>query len=614
MSGKERIMRIAAAALAVLLCAGYFFLPAQHMSGSLSNSGRTKAEVTGGETLSWDWTPRTEDAAALEIRMSGLKKAVGMRLFAELRDGERTAASAERTVTEESLKTEEIRLEGRFEYGKTYTLLFRAEGEGTLKLRGEENGDSGEFYPLLYEVSRKTVHNPTLLYFALGLAVTAAVPVFREKSRAGRRRRRAESFRERESFPAAALPWAALAICAAVSAFILAMKPEFLTPGSWETWNEDAHWNAIKMISAGNSEGIWGTAAFLKTWHAGYIPQLIGYNLARIFTANERILYLTAGGCSAAAYSLLCAAAVKHAPRFKAVFLAAGTMPAFLFQAGCMVYDPTAAGCILLGLAMTLESMERQDRMKPERGIALIAMMAFGTAALPDCSLILLSLTLIPKDRFGGAGKAWLFRGTALFMMLWCLAGVLMPGTYEDLRTGDDWLADGRIAAQMEALSTEPANWWKPLEYVWNRQGRLALNGISQWGIKATDGTLNHIWMWILLLAAPLCTAGEDMGRESLMTPGRRITLGAIAWGSQILTAWAVYLVMSDPGGAVNGMQPRLFMPLWIALALAATRSHGLRKKTGRIGEWLAVPVALACLGLNIWYAIARMTEYGIFG
>ena len=106
--------------------------------------------------------------------------------------------------------------------------------------------------------------------------------------------------------------------------------------------------------------------------------------------------------------------------------------------------------------------------------------------------------------------------------------------------------------------------------------------------------------MWFLLIPVSLCSTGEDLKKDSLLSPGRRILLGAAAVGAELLLAWANYLAVSTPGGSISGMQGRFFMPGWILLCLALMRSHGLRRRMGRFGEWLILPVYLACFGINL--------------
>jgi len=605
---KEIIARITAAAFAVLLALGYFLLPSENVGRETNNSGRKKLELTIGETYSWEWTPETERADAIEFRLSGMKKAQGVTVYAEVRDGAgNLIASAVQPVAELGEDGDSIRLEVAFDGKTQYILSLRAEGEGALKVKGEENPDTGEFFPMLNVMTRATVYNPVLLYFAAGALLAALTPVTGTGKRAA-------LLRERKGFSLeTALPWAVFILLLGLGTFINIMKPSFSFQDVWSGHDEEIHLMKIRNMDPGYVGGLRLLLASMITWTPGYVPLAVGRNLALLFRAGDAVAYHVAAGFSTLVYAGMSALAVKHTPRYKATFAAVSMLPATLFLMTSMTYDTVVTGSLLLGIALALESADGEEPVSGLRAILMVSLLAFGTVAKPAYSLGLLSLMMIPKERFGGKGKAWAFRIFVLLMLVWCMAAMLMPGAYDEVISGDERFADTDATRQMEYLLAHPIEGGlKPVLLVWHWQDYLTVPGISLWGYLGNNDTVNIIYLLLMLALAPLCTAGESWEKKSPLTPGRRILLLGIAEGAMILLAFAQYIASSPVGGDVVGMQPRYFTPVWIAAVLALMWPQGIRKAMGKAGYWLTAVLLLGCAGVDIAYTLIRLTAVGL--
>ena len=600
--------RIVAAALAVLLAAAYFLLPAVSLESYMSNSGRKKQLLAEGEEYSWQWTPELEGCSRADLRLSGMKRARGVTVHAELTDSSgNRAASASVAVADLGEDGDTVRLEGKFEQGTAYTLRVRAEGEGELKLKGEVDPETEAFIPLVNETGSHETRNAALLYFAAGLLLMAGTPVFGGKDRKPELRRPDESRLSR------ALPWATFFLLASLGMFITLIKPMFMTGADWNSWDEEVHWGHVLTMGSRNPGGLRGMVNGLITFHPGYLPLILGYNIGSIFTRWEGELYHFAVGTGALCYAGLCALAVKHAPRYKASFLAAATMPTFLFLATSASYDPVAAGCILLGLAMLLEILEREERIAPLQGITLLSVLAFGTVAKPLYSPILLTLELIPNRRFASRRMAWIFRFFVILVLIWCVLAALVPGPYDNVWEGDARFEDVSTPDQFRYMMAHPIEGGlKPLISVLENPRVMFVEGIAHWGFVGNNGTLNQLWLFLMLILAPLCTVGEPRDGESLLKPWLRVFLMAIAIGTDALFAYALYLTSSPVGGELGGMQGRYFMPVWIAAELALMWPRGIRRRMGRVGEGLIIPIWFFCFGANLWNAVNHMIATGL--
>ncbi len=601
----EKIARGAAAVLAVLLVLGYFLLPSDSVDSYVTNGGRDKMTLEAGEEYSWTWTPQEEGTRSVDLRFSGVKKAEDRRILVEIAGENGTAASGEAAAAE--LDNDRIVLKGDFSPSTVYTLRIRTEGGGSLKLRGEEDSETG-FSPQLTEESAQSIYNPVLLFFAAGMLLLAATPVMAAKEAAASKPAGERKWTEW------ILPLATFLLVAGIGLFIAVNKPMFEPGTEWGSWDEEIHWGHVTELDVTGVNGLRSAAVRLTVLHPGYAPLVLGYHLGRIFTRTEMDLYHAAVGFSALVYALLCAMAVKHAPRYKATFLAAGTMPIILFLMTSATYDTVIIGCMLLGAALTLEILDQPGKMRPLQAITVTAVMAFGTLAKPLYSPVLMLLLLIPNRSFSGKRAAWIFRAFVLIMFIWCVVSVLMPGAYETTWTGDERFEDVSTPGQLAAILADPFGvGLTPLRTLWSDQVYYLRSGITQWAYLGNQGLLNKLWLWLLLIVCPLCTAGEKRRGTGLLTPWRRIFLGGIALGAEVLFAYALYLTSSPVGGTeLMGMQPRYFIPVWSLMALALMWPEAIRKRMGKIGEWLTAPVFLFCLGANLWNAIYYLSETGM--
>lgn len=607
---KERIARGIAAGCALLLVIAYFLCPAAMEENTINNSGRKKLELTPGEELQWNWTPEKEGTDAVTLFLSGTKKAQEMTIQAEITGPDGAAAAAEtQAVADLGGGGDHLRLAGEFRKGTAYTLKVRAEGEGSLKLKGEEDPETEAFYPMISENAVWYKKNNILLYFALGALLAAATPVFGAPGR----KRAAPAGKGVSGLLERALPWATFGLIAGVGIFITAMKPMFVTGEAWNSWDEEVHWAAIQSMSLFQPGGIRALAAELTSANPGYVPLAIGYNLGRIFTADESSLYHAAIACSTLCYAAMCALAVWRAPRYKATFLVAATLPTLLFLMTSASYDTVTTGSMLLGTALVLEIMDQKEKISSMQAITAVCLLAFGTVAKELYSPILFFALLIPNDKFRSKREAWGFRALVLAFFVWCAGAILVPGIDTSVWTGDARFPDASTPDQLRYMLANPIEGGlKPIRTLLENLSLWVKDGISHWAYLGNNYRLNSVYLWLLLVVAPLCTLGENGKGKSLMTPVRRIFLAVIAAGCECLFAYALYLMSSPVGGDLAGMQARYFMPVWGLMALALMWPQRIRQRMGKMGDWMTAAAWAICLAGNLQNAMMHMTATGL--
>ena len=592
--------RIAALALALLMAAAYLVFTTEEQPISIRFVGRDKAEIPTGEALTWSWEPESDHVSELSLTLSGKKKAAGMTVTAALTGPDGAEAASVRQPIDELGDSDSLTLTGSFSPGTVYTLSLRAEGEGTIKVKGEED-ESGAFMPTLQETGFLRKRNAALLFFACGLLLLALTPVFPARGVS-------RPVREKAPFSVMdLLPWAAFLLILGIGVTVSLRKPTFEELSLWRGWDEEIHRDIVRAMTPHGAGSLQNWSVSLLSWAPGYLPLALGESLAGLFTQDPQVLYRAAVLMSSLVYALMAGLAVRRAPRYKLAFLAAATIPATMFQMPALTYDTVVTSSILLGLALVLESADRQAPVTPLRALTMTALLAFGTVAKPAYSVALLALLMIPADRLGGRKKAWLFRGFVLLFTVWCMVSVALPGAYDNVRAGDERYAGTSASGQIASMLASPGDLLLyPIREFWADQNYLMNMGLSQWAFLGNSGGLIELYLVLMLMIAPLCAFEKPGQPDRLLTPGRRIGFAAVAFGAELILAYTQYIVSNPVGSrSLEGMQPRYFIPVWISLLLAVMAPWAVRKRIdARAGAVLAWAAFALCAWANISFAL----------
>ena len=242
----------------------------------------------------------------------------------------------------------------------------------------------------------------------------------------------------------------------------------------------------------------------------------------------------------------------------------------------------------------------------------LLALMSMGTVTKPAYSLILLSLLLIPAEKFGSGREKWGFRILIILMMVWCFTAMAMPGAYEDVLSGDMRFSDTDAGAQIQGMLADPmGSGLKPIRYFWEQLRFLTSDWLDFWAyVEYGLPDLGNMYLILLLVAAPFCCCGENWDEKSALTPECRISWGLIAFLSELLLIYAQYIASSPVGGNITGMQPRYFTPLWAPALLALMWPHGIRKRARAAGDVMTIAVFFCCAWANVENALIHLANY----
>ncbi len=594
---RDRILRGGLLLLAALLVASYFRMPIrQEENGSNNSNGRRKQELSAGESLSWSWAPTSERIRSLVLWLSGMGDAQGLTLEMKITD-QAGAVVATLTQPVSRLEGDKITLSGDLAGGRRYTVTLSAAGEGTVKVRGMEEQEG--FYPWMRWDGFRLNYNPSLLYLAGGLLLLALTPLSNGRVREKRIRGQRGGWLAAMTF----------GMIAAVGLVIVFGKPLYAEDTPFILWDEEIHRvGAMKctLVEMGRLDKV---MSGVSSWTPGYLPLILGADLAGIFTRDPNAIYRTAAAMNVLCYAALSALAVYRAPRYRAVFAVAAMLPTCVYLATGFSYDATVIGAVLLATALCLEIWCGEDQVTARQMIILLGLCAFGTVSKPAYSLVLLLALLLPARRLGSRGQAWLYRGMVLLLLVWCMGAMALPGVYDNVRSGDQRYAGTDMAAQVQGLLSNPLDIVRvPATYVLKYPRHVFFTGIAHWAYLGNHDTLNLIFPLLLLIAAPLAVCGEKPEGTPVPGPGRRLALAGCGLMVLFVLILAQYLASSPVGGPVTGYQSRYVLPVWILLALALSAPEALRRCMRRVGPWLAALTVSACFGLNLWYALSYLT------
>ena len=363
-------------------------------------------------------------------------------------------------------------------------------------------------------------------------------------------------------------------------------------------WDENTHRTAV--LDAINSSGkpLEEWLQDLSNWDFGYLPGILGALLGQLLSLDTIVMCMLG---QAAGYALLCAAAVKHAPRYKLTFFLLGMLPLNLFQACNVTYDAIVTGAVLLGVALWLETLETPGAASPGRLLLLTVTLTLGTLAKPAYSLVLPLLWMLPRERFGGRGAQWAFRAYVGLLTLWCMVCLMLPGPYEAVQGGDERFTGASAAGQIGSILANPLHVLEVLaDYSATALPAAVWEGLAVWGDLNADYRLSRVFCLALLLLCPLAAEGEAPGAP--LTFRRRWKLALLAYLPMAGLMLAQYVVSTEVGAdSIAGMQGRYVMPVLILFFLAVMLPKGLRLRRALPSRLVAGTVAVAAAAYMFW-------------
>lgn len=342
----------------------------------------------------------------------------------------------------------------------------------------------------------------------------------------------------------------------------------------------------------------------------GYLTQALGMALARWLGLPIHVQLIFARVANMLTYVLLCFLAVKVLRRFKMVMACAALLPAAIYQACSLTYDPTGTALCYLGIALAVDAMmDRRTPLSWARALGMLLCFVVGSLTkIVYIPLILLAL-LLPRSKFSSnAARIW-FKTMVLVL---CAAVVL--AMMANVAGGGVALQDSRSAeadsnAQMTFLLSHPLTYLGYFfSYLWEHFDVyfLEVNRVSWAYIGSVSGT----WSWIslgLMLFVAFTDNPDGCGQR--LNWRLRLAMLIIAGLAVGMTFTTMYVAFSAVGAKdFGGVQARYFIPV-MPLLLMLLNPEGVRNRMNKTG-WTCL---FGLTNLAILFSASWQMVYGQF-
>ncbi|RGJ66387.1 DUF2142 domain-containing protein [Dorea formicigenerans] len=357
----------------------------------------------------------------------------------------------------------------------------------------------------------------------------------------------------------------------------------------------------------GKTENVIAKKTLLRTplsmKNIGYIPQVIGISVARVFHMNsEQLLYM--GRLFALIwYCFIMYWAIKLIPEWKMILWIIGLCPMTLQQVVSYNYDSVLLGITFFLVAYTLFLKFDKDKIT-KRDIIIIGISVFGIASIKFVYLPLVGIALlIPKEKFDGMKKKCLI--SALICVIG-VGGILIT----NLATMTHIVTTGADSGTT-AIGNE-LTYFSMASFI--HQPKEVIKVFYRTFEFSTSGYIES------MLAAPL--GWIDLGMPSLVILGLVVLL-MLCWQKKNVNVkfnwkekiWLIFIgimiiflvmlsLMIDctyvGSRTILGIQGRYFLPI-LSVLLIATQTNKLTLQTNQIEKYEPI-ILIAIQAYAIWY------------
>lgn len=298
-----------------------------------------------------------------------------------------------------------------------------------------------------------------------------------------------------------------------------------------------------------------------------YIPQAIGFNIAKIFGSNIAIVIL-GRFFNLLAYALMVRYALKKTPLFKIPLSIVAIMPMSLFIAASFNPDATTYGLSLIAISFLLYIYNKKDVNKIDMSIYAILCLVLALVKLPYC-ILGGALIFIPKNRFRN-NREYYFS----FLFVSIVASIsLIIGLKALLGSGggtseySSFFVENNISSdrQLSYIISNPiifgVNFIKAmLDNLRMYLDQLNTYGWLSYGANSAVKTIYPILIGGIIMLYPT---------KEVLSKKLKWGLALISLGIYATTCFIMYVSWTPVGGAgIDGVQGRYFVPVIAILML----------------------------------------------
>ena len=303
----------------------------------------------------------------------------------------------------------------------------------------------------------------------------------------------------------------------------------------------------------------------VRTTPLAYMPQALGFTLARILGLNSIALLYLGRFFNLLLFAAVGALTIKRLPFGKNVFFGVSILPMSLHLAASLSYDVVILAFTGYFTAVCLDLAYKAETVKVGDVIALAVVMA----VMGPCKMVYGAIAgfclLVPVRKFGNFGKWMLSAAAVLGSFLAAMAVVNLRTVAMYTQESDSYVAWAEEAGYSFAeLIRQPV---RVLQLFYNTvswQGESLYSGILGESLGNRDPVLNTPYVIILVLTACLVLlALKKPGEEIFMKIKDRLWIwficlvifGALMFS--MLLAWT-----PKSSNMVQGVQGRYMLPL----------------------------------------------------
>lgn len=321
----------------------------------------------------------------------------------------------------------------------------------------------------------------------------------------------------------------------------------------------------------------------VRTTPLAYVPQALGFTLARILGLNSIALLYLGRFFNLLLFAAVGALTIKRLPFGKNVFFGVSILPMSLHLAASLSYDVVILAFTGYFTAVCLDLAYKAETVKVPVVIALAVVMA----VMGPCKMVYGAIAgfclLIPVKKFGNWGKWTVSAAAVLGSFLAAMAVVNLRTVAMYTQESDSYVAWAEEAGYSFAeLIHQPV---RVLQLFYNTvawQGESLYSGMLGESLGNRDAVLNTPYVVILMLTACLVLlALKKPGEEIFMKIKERLWIWFIclvifaALMFSMLLAWT-----PKSSNMVQGVQGRYMLPLLPVFLLTLKNQKVVRTGT----------------------------------
>ena len=358
-------------------------------------------------------------------------------------------------------------------------------------------------------------------------------------------------------------------------------------------------------------------SALAGIYTPSYVPSAVGIRVGLLLGLPFTAVYQLGRLANLVFCALVMAWAIHKVPVGKAMLAMIGLMPTPLFLMAMYSYDSFITALFALGFAYFLDEYFHRERTISWFSFGILAL-SFAIGSMPKAiyvPMILVAL-LLPKEKFANRKQEWLMKGIAVALFLALMASFVLPVVISPAETNDLRGGNTSEAGQIPYILSDIPRFINMMVYSIRTTfagftiGAPVYGSVGHLGLELL-GMILPAFALVVIFADEKCLppVGGVKSPEKKSSMAGRLTVSARLWILLMCLAvigmvWvAMYLAFTPVGyNHVNGVQPRYYIPLLIAIYLCLCPDR-IKVKVRK--EWLYVGVIAIC-GLFTAIVIAR--------